>query len=130
MDSDSDIVALVAEKVLGWRVQRMPQAAPQDKGPLLQIYGNDDCRLCRNGLFTEPWNPMTDLNAAGEILGMFEEWNIEGKAEVGQHCRNIRIVDIWVGDKVHSATGYDLARVICFAALDAKGVTLPRTDGE
>lgn len=72
MKPGRELDALVAEKVMGWRVVREPQddgyGGPPLPKPFLWAIGDGTPAVFREGQEPQPWSPSRDIAAAWEVV--------------------------------------------------------------
>ena len=129
--SDSELTRLAAEKVMGWKIQRIyandPSVSFHDC--VLRKWTPDDSwRLSRADTSAEEyWSPLTDWRAAGEIVDEMRDsgWALILVQRNNTYCAVFVLVGLNVDYQVEN-DGYESApRAITIAALFAVGaVTL------
>lgn len=107
---DLQLIAEVAEKVMGWKYD--------EHGRLLDARGN----------YISQWNPISDLNHAGEVIkavGKEYDWFMEVQYTDGTFRHYVSLYPrdaTMISGASAEIEDIELGRAVCLAALEAMGV--------
>lgn len=117
--TDRELDALVAEKVMGWKIEGRP----------IRLSGGhfDDVRIPADGTVKMLPSYSTDIAAAWQVVEKVRELNgwpfiLESHGDPGAPGRWWAYFQKTIGDRSVNGHGHEAPRAICLAALKAVGV--------
>ena len=130
--SDRELDALVAEKVMGWTLHKIPHLVEGQYGYISGVIHS----YIGNRLIA-PWSPSTDIAAAWQVVeklrGREETWFEVGSGSPKSNSQWYAQASTFVpGGEWRTFTVRDAIapRAICLAALKAVGAALPQDAAE
>lgn len=117
--TDCELVAVIAEKVMGWRVRRMPTVwyakTARHRYSLVAIWGGCDS--------DDRWDPLHDWNDMRDVVDKMrlDKWNLELNVFTNEDDSEGAEACFYTYDTKHKAIG-PVCRAVLLAALAAKGV--------
>jgi len=131
MPSEREIDALVAEKVMGWTLERYEDGRPaKTPADYADAANNDGWSWHGQPGDSEAytWKPSTDIAAAWQVVEKMraEGWSVQLRSNVYDPFWDCDAVRGYASTGIkHSGTAIEPARAICLAALRAKGIEVP-----